>query len=76
VYLDWPAWVPMVGIYVQKLPLSIFDIKLEGYQAYDTGKVPFQVDVTAFFVIKDPVTAAQKIYTIEELQNQLSETLK
>ncbi len=76
VYLDWPGWVPMVWIFVQKLPLSIFDIKLEWYQAYDSGKVPFQVDVTAFFVIKDPVTAAQKIYTIMELQNQLSETLK
>ena len=76
VYLDWPSWVPMVWIAVQKLPLSIFDIRLEWYKAYDAWKVPFQVDVTAFFNIKDPVVAAQKIYTIQELQEQLWETLK
>ncbi|MDQ7023373.1 MAG: SPFH domain-containing protein [Candidatus Gracilibacteria bacterium] len=76
VYLNWAPWVPVVGISVQKLPLSIFDLQLNNYKAYDSGKVPFQVDITAFFEIKDPETAAQKVESISELRNQLNETLK
>lgn len=76
VYLNWAPWVPVVWISVQKLPLSIFDLQLNDYKAYDSGKVPFQVDITAFFEIKDPETAAQKVETISELRNQLNETLK
>jgi len=76
VYLAWPAWVPMFWIEVQKLPLSIFDLQLNGYKAYDVGKVPFQVDITAFFEIKEPVLAAEKVFSIEELKDQLNETVK
>lgn len=76
VYLNWAPWVPVVWISVQKLPLSIFDLQLNDYKAYDSGKVPFQVDITAFFEIRDPETAAQKVETISELRNQLNETLK
>lgn len=76
VYYAWPSWVPGIWISVQKLPLSIFDLQLNDYKAYDSGKVPFQVDITAFFEIKEPETAAQKVETISELRNQLNETLK
>ncbi len=76
VYHAWPSWVPVWWISVQKLPLSIFDLQLNDYKAYDSGKVPFQVDITAFFEIRDPETAAQKVYTISELKDQLNETLK
>jgi len=76
VYLNWAPWVPVVWISVQKLPLSIFDLQLNDYKAYDSGKVPFQVDITAFFIISDPETAAQKVESISELRNQLNETLK
>lgn len=76
VYHNWPSWVPVVWVSVQKLPLSIFDLQLNDYKAYDSGKVPFQVDITAFFEIKDPTVAAQKVFTIGELKDQLNETLK
>lgn len=76
VYLAWASWVPVFWIAVQKLPLSIFSLQLNWYKAYDTGKVPFQVDITAFFEIKDPVLAAEKIFTIAELKDQLNETVK
>ncbi len=75
-YLAWPSWVPVVWVSIQKLPLSIFDLQLNDYKAYDSGKVPFQVDITAFFEIQTPETAAQKVYTIGELKDQLNETLK
>lgn len=76
VYLAWPSWVPIVWVAVQKLPLSIFALQLTDYKAYDIWKVPFQVDITAFFEIKNPELAAQKVYSIEELRDQLNETLK
>ena len=76
VYLAWAPWVPVFWISVQKLPLSIFDLQLNGYKAYDIWKVPFQVDITAFFEIKEPVLAAEKIFTINELKEQLNETVK
>lgn len=76
VYISWPAWVPGFWVEVQKLPLSIFSLQLNGYKAYDSWKVPFIVDVTAFFVIKEPETAAQKIFNISELKTQLNEILK
>jgi len=76
VYLDWPAWVPGFWVEVQHLPLSIFDLQLNWYKAYDVGKVPFQVDITAFFEIKEPVLAAEKVFSITELKDQLNETLK
>lgn len=76
VYLAWPAWVPVFWIEVQQLPLSIFDLQLNGYKAYDVGKVPFQVDITAFFEIKQPVLAAEKVFSIWELKDQLNETVK
>ena len=76
VYLAWAPWVPFFWVFVQKLPLSIFDLQLNGYKAYDVWKVPFQVDVTAFFEIKEPVLAAEKIFTIAELKEQLNETVK
>lgn len=76
VYLSWPSWVPAFWVSVTKLPLSIFDLQLSNYKAYDVWKVPFQVDITAFFEIKNPELAAQKVYTITELKDQLNETLK
>lgn len=76
VYISWPSWVPMFWVDVRKLPLSIFTLQLEWYKAYDSWKVPFMVDITAFFVIKDPEVAAQKIFNISELKTQLNEILK
>jgi flotillin len=76
VYYAWPQWVPGLGISVTKLPLYVFDIKLSNYQAYDNGKIPFVVDVTAFFVIKDPELAAKRVADFEELKEQLIEVVR
>src|SRR5574344_1674345 len=53
VYYAWPSWVPFFGVTVIKLPVSNFDLSLKDYEAYDKDRVPFMVDVTAFFRIKD-----------------------
>lgn len=67
----WPSWVPYFGITVIKLPVSNFDLSLAGYEAYDKDRVPFMVDVVAFFRINDTAIAAQRVASVEELQAQL-----
>lgn len=71
VYYAWPSWVPHFGVTVIKLPVSNFDLSLKDYEAYDKDRVPFMVDVTAFFRIKDTSKAAQRVESVKELQDQL-----
>jgi flotillin len=58
VYYEWPAWLPKFGVSVRELPLSNFDIDLREYFAYDKDRVPFVVDVKAFFHINNTNIAA------------------
>lgn len=71
VYYDWPSWIPGIGVAVIKLPVSNFDLSLKDYEAYDKDRVPFVVDVTAFFRISDTTVAAQRVTNINELNEQL-----
>jgi len=75
-YYEIPTSIPRYGVQVVKLPLSVFDEELNNYDAYDTGKVPFVVDVVAFFRIAKPSIAAQRIDTLHELQKQLKSILQ
>lgn len=71
VYYEWPASLPILGVTVIKMPVSNFDLSLKGYTAYDADRVPFDVDVTAFFQIEDTNMAAQRVESFGELKNQL-----
>lgn len=75
-YYAWPSWLPLIGVKVIRLPVSIFDIALEGYAAYDKGRVPLMTDIMAFFRITEPNVAAQRIHTFGELEEQLKSTLQ
>ena len=70
-YYEWPSWIPIFGVTKIILPVSVFDINLNSYEAYDKGRVPFIVDITAFFRIKDSNVAAQRVANFEELIEQL-----
>ncbi|MWV62640.1 hypothetical protein DCO58_03095 [Helicobacter saguini] len=70
-YYEWPSWIPIFGVTKITLPVSVFDINLNSYEAYDKGRVPFIVDITAFFRIKDSNVAAQRVANFEELIEQL-----
>ncbi len=76
VYYNWPQWVPRFGITTIILPTSIFDIDLTRYEAYDIGRVPFMVDVKAFFQVEDPETAAQRVRNFKGLNGQLADILR
>lgn len=71
VYYQFPAWIPKLGVIVRVLPVSNFDIDLFKYSAYDKDRVPFVVDVKAFFHIADTNKAAEKVESFEELKGQL-----
>lgn len=70
-YYQWPSFLPLIGITKIVMPVSNFDINLKDYVAYDEGRLPFEVDVTAFFRIADANSAAQRISSFEELKSQL-----
>lgn len=70
-YYKWPSWVPFFGVKTIVLPVSNFPVKLDGYEAYDKGRLPFQVDVMAFFRIENATLAAQRISDFGQLTTQL-----
>jgi flotillin len=72
VYYKWPIWLPMLGVTVRELPVSNFDLDLNSYEAYDKNRLPFIVDVKAFFRIADTNQAAQKVESMNELHDHLA----
>ena len=70
-YYEWPSWVPVYGITKIVMPVSVFDLTLSAYEAYDVGRVPFVVDIVAFFRIEDSNLAAQRVESFRELESQL-----
>ncbi len=70
-YYEWPAWLPIIGITKIVMPVSVFDLHLIAYEAYDVGRVPFVVDIVAFFRINDSNMAAQRVESFDELEAQL-----
>ena len=70
-YYEWPHWFPVIGVTKIVLPVSVFDLELQAYEAYDVGRVPFVVDIVAFFRIEDSNLAAQRVESFHELQQQL-----
>lgn len=70
-YYEWPAWIPVFGVTKIIMPVSVFDLQLSAYEAYDVGRVPFVVDIVAFFRINDSNLAAQRVESFRELEAQL-----
>ena len=71
VYYEFPDWVPVLGVTVSKLTTSVFSLDLSNYEAYDKDRVPFVVDIKAFFRIEDPIVASGRVSTFQELHGQL-----
>lgn len=75
-YYAWPSWIPVLGVKVIQLPMSVFDQTLDAYSAYDKDRLPFVIDVMAFFRISDSNMAAQRIASFSELLEQLRSILQ
>lgn len=70
-YYEWPSFLPLLGVTKVVLPVSVFDLDLTAYEAYDKGRLPFVVDVKAFFRITDSNAAAKSVASFGELHEQL-----
>lgn len=75
-YYEWPTWVPLIGVTKVKMPTSVFNLNIKDYEAYDQGRLPFVVDVMAFFRIDDSNVAAQRVASFQELDAQLQAIVK
>ena len=75
-YYEWPEWVPGIGVSVTKLSLENFVLPVDDYEAYDKEKLPFVVDIRAFFHIKDCMMAATRASSMELLRRQLADVVK
>lgn len=60
-YYEFPSWIPKVGVSKIVFPVSVFSINIQDYEAYDLERLPFVVDITAFFRIADSNLAAQRV---------------
>lgn len=76
VYYEFPKWMPKIGVIVRELPVSNFGVDLPKYSAYDKDRVPFEVDVKAFFHIADTNKAAEKVASYEDLLLQLNNVVQ
>lgn len=72
VYYAFPKWIPKIGVLVRVLPISNFGIELTKYHAYDKDRVPFEVDIKAFFHIANTNIAAAKVESYDDLLDQLN----
>src|ERR1019366_8185803 len=75
-YYEWPAALPFLGITKSIMPTSVFDFRIDDYDAYDKGRLPFKVDVMAFFRIDDSNVAAQRVANFTQLKEQLTGIVK
>lgn len=72
VYYEFPRWLPFWGMTKRELPVSNFDLDLQNYEAYDKDRLPFVLDIKAFFRISDTNEAANKVESFAELRNHLT----
>ena len=70
-YYEFPSSIPVLGVSVTKMPLSIFGIDIKDFDAFDKDRVPFVVDIQSFFRISNYEVAASRISDIEALKGQL-----
>lgn len=76
VYWRIPSWIPMFGVKVTDLPVSVFELSLKDYAAYDVDRLPFQLDIVSFFRIADSNMAAERVKNFDDLQHQMTPILQ
>ncbi|MDP8567628.1 SPFH domain-containing protein [Methylophilus aquaticus] len=75
-YYEFPIWMPVLGVSVSRYPVSVFTEELIDYEAYDQGRLPFVIDVKAFFRIEDSNVAAKRVATFDEMRKQMNAILQ
>lgn len=76
-YYKIPAWMPGWGMRVRRLPLTMLEIKVPNFVAFDEGRARFECDIVAFVAVQNAVIASMRMpLTIDNMSQQVSQILQ
>ena len=76
-YFKIPKSVPYFGVRVHAMPLSMLEINVTDFLAFDRDRVRFECDIVAYMVVEDPLKAAKRFpFGLNELKDQVFKIIK
>lgn len=76
-YFRIPKWIPYFGCRVHMMPLSMLEINVTDFLAFDRDRVRFECDIVAYMVVNDALMAAKRFpFGINELKDQVFKIIK
>ena len=76
-YFMIPKWVPYWGVRVHMMPLSMLEINVKDFLAFDRDRVRFECDIVAYMVVHDALMAAKRFpFGVNELKDQVFKIIK
>ena len=76
-YFQIPKSLPYIGVRVHAMPLSMLEINVTDFLAFDRDRVRFECDIVAYMVVEDPLKAAKRFpFGLNELKDQVFKIIK
>jgi flotillin len=76
-YFQVPKSVPYFGCRVHSMPLSMLEINVTDFLAFDRDRVRFECDIVAYMVVEKPLIAAKRFpFGMSELKDQVFKIIK
>ncbi|HUW55889.1 MAG TPA: SPFH domain-containing protein [Planctomycetota bacterium] len=76
-YFEIPRWIPHFGVRVHAMPLSMLEINVKDFLAFDRDRVRFECDIVAYMVVEDAMKAAKRFPAgLNELKDQVFKIIK
>jgi len=76
-YFEIPKWIPHFGVRVHAMPLSMLEINVKDFLAFDRDRVRFECDIVAYMVVENPMKAAKRFpFGLNELKDQVFKIIK
>jgi len=76
-YFQIPKSIPFFGVRVHAMPLSMLEINVADFLAFDRDRVRFECDIVAYMVVEDPLKAAKRFpFGVNELKDQVFKIIK
>jgi flotillin len=60
IYYKIPKWIPVIGMYVKRIPLKVIEIQVKDYETFAQRNARFICDVSVYGKVNDPEIAAQR----------------
>ena len=76
-YFRIPKWIPHFGVRVHAMPLSMLEINVKDFLAFDRDRVRFECDIVAYMVVENAMKAAKRFpFGLNELKDQVFKIIK